>query len=74
MSEMTYKPKLLCVPHDGSRSPEYLKFKRTFRAGCIAETALRSVEAFSKSVLEWWRKHSDDAISVWTDAAKNLTC
>ena len=37
MSEMTYKPKLLCVPHDGSRSPEYLKFRRAFRAGCIAE-------------------------------------
>ena len=28
---------LVCAPHDGSRSPAFLKFQRDFRAGTQAE-------------------------------------
>ena len=32
-------PRLLCEPHDGSRSTKFLKFARDFKSGCSAEFA-----------------------------------
>ena len=44
--------------------PTYLTRAQGFTAD------ISDVAAFSDSVLDWWRRNADDAISAWAEAAR----